>query len=77
VVAQEPVGAQVAVKSLDVDAVEVAEALRPVCYFIFYWTGIITSPEAVVAGAVLLSALLLVLASLVRRFSGGASSGSP
>ena len=55
----------------------VAEALRPVCYFIFYWTGIITSPEAVVAGAVLLSALLLVLASLVRRFSGGASSGSP
>jgi len=52
----------------------VAEAFRPVCYLIFYWTGIIISPEALVAGAMLWSVLLLLLASLVRRFLDGASS---
>lgn len=53
---------------------EVANALTPVCYFIFYWTGIIISPEGLICFAGLLAGLLILAVSLVRLFADDASS---
>lgn len=52
----------------------VANALNPVCYFIFYWTGVIISPEALVVALSLVATLLLLLVSAVGLYEDGASS---
>ena len=52
----------------------VANSLNPICYFIFYWTGIIISPEALVVGVSLVGTLLLLRVSAVGLFSDAASS---
>ena len=50
----------------------VANALNPVCYFLFYWFGIIISPEALVCFLWLAAMLVLLLVSAVPLSSDDA-----